>query len=86
MTDKAAFANDPQTDRSQRVILFHGFPPEELNALIDALKLSQTFDRRKIIMATTTEQSINWQVRDLIDELVQEHAYFHGKKENTPDD
>ncbi len=70
--------NDMETYREtgkDRVVLFHGFNPSELNALIDALKTSPAFSR-EIIMATTTETSLTWKVNELIAELAREKAYF----------
>ncbi len=59
----------------ERMILFHGFTPKELNSLIEALKTAPEFSR-EIVMATTTPTSLTWKVQELIDELSREKAYF----------
>lgn len=61
--------------QGQRVILFHGFTREELMLLTNLLN-SHPQVPRDIIMATTTETSLTWQVKDLITELAREHEYF----------
>ena len=59
--------------KEQPVILFHGFSAEDLNVLIDTLKQSPAFDSN-IIMATTTETSVQWHIKDLLIELSEERA------------
>ncbi len=61
--------------QGERVILFHGFTREELMLLINLLN-SHPQVPRDIIMATTTETSLQWKVADLISELAKEHQYF----------
>lgn len=66
----------------ERVVLFHGFSPAELNNLIDALKTAPAFNR-DVIMATTTQTSLTWKVIDLIEELTREKAYFKQQEQRT---
>ena len=72
---------ESELPQGQRVILFHGFTREELMLLINLLN-SYPQVPRDIIMATTTETSLQWKVRDLIKELTKEHEYF--KKQQEP--
>ncbi len=67
--------------QGQRVILFHGFTREELMLLINLLN-SHPQVPRDIIMATTTETSLQWKVADLLGELAKEHEYFKKQKQD----
>ena len=66
--------------QGQRVLLFHGFSREELMLLINLLN-SHSQVPRDIIMATTTETSLNWSVADLLAELAKEHEYFKKQRQ-----
>ncbi len=60
---------------NEKVIIFHGFTGEELEILIKILK--KDFPKYKdTILATTTETSLNWKVKELINELIEEREYF----------
>ncbi len=60
---------------NEKVIIFHGFTGEELETLIKILK--KNFPKYKeTILATTTETSMNWKVKELINELIEESEYF----------
>ena len=60
---------------NEKVIIFHGFTGEELETLIKILK--KDFPKYKdTILATTTETSLNWKVKELINELIEEREYF----------
>ncbi len=63
----------------ERVVIFHGFTREELDRVLRALKsaLGRDVD---LIPAVTTPTSLEWKVKDLIEELRKEHAYFKEKK------
>ncbi len=61
--------------KNEKVIIFHGFTGEELEILIKILK--KDFPKYKdTILATTTETSLNWKVKELINELIEEREYF----------
>ncbi len=65
--------------KDERTIIFHGFSGEELETLIKILKKNFP-DYKDIILATTTKTSLEWKVKDLINELIEEREYF--KKQN----
>ncbi len=65
----------------EKVVIFHGFTKEELNAALKAVKeaLGRKVD---LIAAVTTPTSLEWKVKDLIEELKKEHRYFKGRDKN----
>jgi len=69
-----------KSDESREVIIFHGFDGKRLNTLIDTLKRARLLTP-DTILAATTEQSIQWTVKDLIAELSREHAWFKKQAE-----
>ncbi|RLE18568.1 MAG: hypothetical protein DRJ14_03300 [Acidobacteria bacterium] len=71
--------------KKQPVILFHGFTGEQLNTLIDTLKHSPAF-ATNIIMATTTASSVNWRIKDLLNELSEERAALKGLNQKQQPD
>ncbi len=64
----------------ERILILHGFKREELNEVIKAVKgvLGKEVD---LISAITTPTSLEWKVKDLIEELRKEHRYFKRKDE-----
>ncbi len=65
----------------QRVIIMHGFPYEEIDRVMRAVK-GEFPPPRDIIFAKTTENSLTMKVADLIEDLTEDHTYL---KENPPD-
>jgi len=59
----------------QKIVILHGFKPEEALAAMRALKeaLSTAWDAA---FATTTETNIAWKLGDLIDHIAEEHRRF----------
>lgn len=69
--------------QGEKVIIFHGFSREELMSLINLLNSTPQLPK-DIIMATTTETSLNWKVKELIEELAKEHEYFKAQEKRDP--
>ncbi|HOJ98948.1 MAG TPA: DUF3783 domain-containing protein [Termitinemataceae bacterium] len=66
------------------VVFLHGFSREQLGAIMRAVKAvaAETgMDPKEIAFATSTPTNMEWKVRDLIDEVRQEHEYL---KNNPP--
>ena len=63
-----------------KVIIFHGIDNEEVISLMRLIK-NTTDSPKDFIFAVTTEQSLEWRVKDLIKELEEEHEYFKKKEE-----
>ncbi len=61
----------------KKVVIFHGFEREELGSLIKVLREKAG---KEIIMAVTTETSLEWKVKDLIKELIEEDEFMKKKK------
>jgi hypothetical protein len=61
------------------VILMHGLSQEEAVAVMRAVKAALG-DPAKAAFAMTTETSLDWKVRDLIEHLAEEHAFHQGQK------
>ncbi len=70
---------DTTPPSGEKVIIFHGFSRQELMSLINLLN-SHSQVPKDIIMATTTETSLQWKVVDLIKELAKEHEYFKNRR------
>jgi hypothetical protein len=58
-----------------KLILVHGFTQAEINAVMRAVK-SAVSDPAGIAFAVTTETNVEWKVRDLVAEVLQEHEYM----------
>ncbi len=81
MNDKYRKMEEMKKSGGEKTIIFHGFSHEELNLLMKTIK--EVIDiPGKIIMAVTTPTSLEWKLKDLIEELSKEHRYFREKKEN----
>jgi len=81
MNDEYRKMEEIKNSGEEKAIIFHGFSHEELNLLIRTIK--KVPDAPKdIIRAVTTPTSLEWKVKDLIEELSKEHRYFREKKEN----
>jgi hypothetical protein len=70
--------NKLKNKSEKKVIIFHGFSGEELTLILDGLSKIEG-KPANIIMATTTETSLKWKVKDLIGELIKEHKEMTGK-------
>lgn len=59
----------------QKIIVLHGFKPEEALAAMRALKTAVP-SAVEAAFATTTETNLGWKVRDLIAHVTEEHRRF----------
>lgn len=73
--------DDLESEEGQSVIVFHGFSKEKLPAVMQAVKSATSGD--DIIMAVTTPTSLEWKLKDLIQELTKEHEYFKTAKKGS---
>ncbi len=65
-----------------RVIIMHGMDNAEIDLVMRAVK--KTLDKsRDTIFAKTTENSLKMRVKDLIEDLSEDHQYL---KENPPEE
>ncbi|ABS60415.1 MULTISPECIES: DUF3783 domain-containing protein [Fervidobacterium] len=69
-----------ETSQNRKVVLLHNFEKSEILKLMKAVK--ETFPGEEIIFASTTPTSLEWKVKDLIDELNKEHEEFKKMKQN----
>ncbi len=56
----------------QKVVVLHGFTPEEAFAAMRALKASLPA-AASAAFATTTETNLGWKVSDLVEHIADEH-------------
>ena len=63
---------------SQKVMILHGFSNIEINIIFELLKNNEPL--KKTIVAVTTPSSIEWKVKDLINELLKEDQALKLKK------
>jgi hypothetical protein len=61
------------------VILMHGLSQEEVVAVMKAAKAALG-DPDKAAFAMTTETSLEWKVKDLIEHIGEEHAFHRAQK------
>jgi phage-related minor tail protein len=59
----------------QKVVVLHGFTPEEAIAAMRALKAALP-SSGNAAFATTTETNMGWKLRDLIEHVAEEHRQF----------
>jgi hypothetical protein len=65
----------------ENVIVFHGFSKEKLSKVMEAVK--KVSDGDDVIMAVSTPTSLEWKLKDLIEELTKEHQYFKTVKKTS---
>ncbi len=70
-----------KTSQNRKIILLHNFEKSEILKLMKAVK--ETFPAEEIIFASTTPTSLEWKVKDLIDELNKEHEEFKKMRNNS---
>ncbi len=61
----------------QKVVILHGFEPEEALAAMRALK-SALSSAAEAAFATTTQTNLRWKVADLVDHISEEHRLYNG--------
>ena len=67
-------------DLPQRVIIMNGFSNEEMDAVLRAVKKAVS-NPRDVIFAMTTKTSVEMKLRDLIEDMSEDHEYL---KKNPP--
>jgi hypothetical protein len=67
-------------DLTQRVIIMNGFSAEEMDTILKVVKKSVS-DPQDIIFAMTTKTSVEMKLRDLIEDMTEDHEYL---KKNPP--
>ncbi len=72
---------DLESASDQNVIVFHGFSREKLPVVMEAVKKATVGD--DIIMAVSTPTSLEWKLKDLIEELLKEHEHFKTVKKTS---
>jgi hypothetical protein len=59
----------------QKVIVLHGFTPEEAVAAMRALKAALP-SAADAAFATSTETNLNWKLKDLVEHVAEEHRQY----------
>jgi hypothetical protein len=59
----------------QKIVLLHGFAPDETLAAMRALKAALP-SAADAAFATTTATNLDWKVGDLVEHVAQEHRQF----------
>lgn len=67
-------------DLPQRVIIMNGFSTEEIDTILKTLKQALS-DPQDIMFAMTTKTSVEMKLRDLIEDMSEDHEYL---KQNPP--
>lgn len=67
-------------DLTQRVIIMNGFSAEEMDTILKVVKKSVS-DPKDVIFAMTTKTSVEMKLRDLIEDMTEDHEYL---KKNPP--
>ena len=68
------------SDKGYRVVLFHGFSQDEMGRIMRGIK-SVADDPGKVAFCMSTENNLDWKIRDLIEDVTEEHDYM---KNNPP--
>ena len=67
-------------DLTQRVIIMNGFSAEEMDTILKVVKKSVS-EPQDVIFAMTTKTSVEMKLRDLIEDMTEDHEYL---KKNPP--
>jgi hypothetical protein len=60
---------------SEKLIMFHGFDQDEVVGLMRLLKANMP-QPRDVAFCMTTENNLEWKIRDLISDVLEEHEYM----------
>ncbi len=60
---------------SEKLIMFHGFDQDEVLGLMRLLK-ANIAEPRKVAFCMTTENNLDWKIRDLVSDVLEEHEYM----------
>ncbi len=63
--------------KAPRIVIMHNVPNERISVLMKGIR--STVNER-VIFATTTPTSLDWNLDNLIAELEEEDAFFRGKR------
>ena len=59
----------------EKVIFFHGFEREDVFKIIKAIKA--TVDNPgEIAFSTSTPTNLEWKIKDMVTEVMEDHAFF----------
>ncbi|MBI9103021.1 MAG: DUF3783 domain-containing protein [Spirochaetales bacterium] len=61
----------------ERVVLIHGFSREETMKILKAVK-SKVSDPAGVAFSMTTSTNIEWKIKDLVNEVREEHEYLRA--------
>jgi hypothetical protein len=64
--------SDTNLSKSNSFIIFHNVEGKTINDVIKNIRLKG----KSCIFATTTETNLNWTLKELLSELIQEHKRF----------
>ncbi|MEA2066227.1 MAG: DUF3783 domain-containing protein [Thermotogota bacterium] len=64
--------SDTNLSRSNSFIIFHNVDGKTINDVIKNIRLKG----KSCVFATTTETNLNWTLKELLSELIQEHKRF----------
>ena len=67
---------------SQKIVLLHGFKPEETLAAMRAIKAALP-GADDAAFATTTDINVGWKLGDLIEHVAEEHRRFKAPPKKT---
>ena len=62
-------------DQGFRVVFMHGFSQDEMGRIMRGVK-SVADDPSKVAFCMSTENNLDWKIRDLIEDVTEEHAYM----------
>jgi lysophospholipid acyltransferase (LPLAT)-like uncharacterized protein len=79
MDDDYKKLDDSTIVKGEKIIVFHGFSKKQLNKVIEAIK--KVSEGENIIMAVSTPTSLEWKLKELIEELTKEHEYMKRERE-----
>jgi hypothetical protein len=70
----------PPEDRGYKVVYMHGFTQDEIGRIIRGVK-SIVEDPGMVAFCMSTENNLDWKIRDLLNDVTEEHDYM---KKNPP--
>jgi hypothetical protein len=68
-----------ENNDEQKVVLLHGFSREEIFAVLRAVK-STVSNPGEVAFATSTPVNLEWQLKDIIKDVSEEHEFFKKKE------
>jgi hypothetical protein len=63
----------------QKIVILHGFAPEEVLPALRALKAALP-SARDAAFATTTPTNLEWKLSDLLEHVAEEHRQFRESR------